>query len=436
MGVTNAAGQAAINAGITGAGVGLLTGQSLKDSVKSGLIAGAIQGGITGASKGFGAQVPGMANAPGGPEIPGGAETPKPVTPGEVSKQIQTGGTPASPDPLGDFIKQNDQMRQMANTPAAPAATGLSRIGGGIADIAQGNFGAGYDAIKGGVGDLYDKISPSAIQQQGAVDAMQTVQKQFPGVTQDQILNAPAGSVLANAYKAAMPGVFSTYGPMLATGLAVTGAMGGFKPNNPPPSALAEKLSGTPGEDLIKANPSKYITQNLPGVEYDTSGNIVGSKPWSPSATMADVRVPASSLGGGGQYNFASVQPPTGAMYTPGMGTLGQSPQVYQPYNTSAMYGNLMQPRYAAEGGIMAMPMQPQMGRGLASLAEGGYPRRTGQISGPGTEKSDSIPAMLSDGEFVMTAKAVRGAGKGSRRAGAKKMYALMHQLERNASRG
>lgn len=73
---------------------------------------------------------------------------------------------------------------------------------------------------------------------------------------------------------------------------------------------------------------------------------------------------------------------------------------------------------------------------GIASLAGNGYPRRTGQISGPGTETSDSIPAMLSDGEFVMTAKAVRGAGKGSRRAGAKKLYALMHQLERNASRG
>jgi hypothetical protein len=43
---------------------------------------------------------------------------------------------------------------------------------------------------------------------------------------------------------------------------------------------------------------------------------------------------------------------------------------------------------------------------------------------------------MLSDGEFVMTAKAVKGAGNGSRRAGAKKMYALMHQLERNAARG
>jgi hypothetical protein len=43
---------------------------------------------------------------------------------------------------------------------------------------------------------------------------------------------------------------------------------------------------------------------------------------------------------------------------------------------------------------------------------------------------------MLSDGEFVMTAGAVRGAGNGSRREGAKKMYALMHQLEQNAARG
>jgi hypothetical protein len=73
---------------------------------------------------------------------------------------------------------------------------------------------------------------------------------------------------------------------------------------------------------------------------------------------------------------------------------------------------------------------------GIASLRSGGYPRRTGQINGPGTATSDSIPAMLSDGEFVMTAKAVRGAGKGDRRAGAKRMYALMNQLEQNAARG
>ena len=56
-----------------------------------------------------------------------------------------------------------------------------------------------------------------------------------------------------------------------------------------------------------------------------------------------------------------------------------------------------------------------------------------GHLHGPGTGTSDSIPAKLSDGEFVMTAKAVRGAGNGDRNAGAKKMYQLMHQFEKRA---
>ena len=34
-----------------------------------------------------------------------------------------------------------------------------------------------------------------------------------------------------------------------------------------------------------------------------------------------------------------------------------------------------------------------------------------GEVDGPGTETSDSIPAMLSDGEFVFTAKAVKQLG-------------------------
>ncbi|MAK51537.1 hypothetical protein, partial [Marinobacter sp.] len=43
-----------------------------------------------------------------------------------------------------------------------------------------------------------------------------------------------------------------------------------------------------------------------------------------------------------------------------------------------------------------------------------------GAVNGPGTGTSDSIPAMLSDGEFVMTAKAVDGAG------GPAQMYRMM----------
>ena len=66
-----------------------------------------------------------------------------------------------------------------------------------------------------------------------------------------------------------------------------------------------------------------------------------------------------------------------------------------------------------------------------AGMAHGGsFPPRDGAIAGPGTETSDDIPAMLSDGEFVMTAQAVRGAGDGSRKQGMRRMYDMMRNFE------
>jgi hypothetical protein len=73
-------------------------------------------------------------------------------------------------------------------------------------------------------------------------------------------------------------------------------------------------------------------------------------------------------------------------------------------------------PRYNYGGGVQYFNQG-----GTVAMAEGGdmdatinienFPVKDGQIDGPGTEVSDDIPAMLSDGEFVMTAKAVKGAG-------------------------
>ena len=53
-----------------------------------------------------------------------------------------------------------------------------------------------------------------------------------------------------------------------------------------------------------------------------------------------------------------------------------------------------------------------------------------GASFGPGTGTSDDIPAMLSDGEFVVTAKAVENLGGGDRMLGARKMYQMMNQLD------
>ena len=82
-------------------------------------------------------------------------------------------------------------------------------------------------------------------------------------------------------------------------------------------------------------------------------------------------------------------------------------------------------------------PIYPQYVEPVQSVAHGGemqnFPRRTGYVGGAGTETSDSIPAMLSDGEFVMNAKAVRGAGGGSRQRGVRKMYDMMRAFEGGA---
>ena len=66
-------------------------------------------------------------------------------------------------------------------------------------------------------------------------------------------------------------------------------------------------------------------------------------------------------------------------------------------------------------------------------LKQGGFPRKNGKIAGPGTETSDDIPAMLSDGEFVINSRTVRGlgqamGGKGkqdTRDRGSKFLYSL-----------
>ena len=114
------------------------------------------------------------------------------------------------------------------------------------------------------------------------------------------------------------------------------------------------------------------------------------------------------------------------------LGYRGVPGQMYANYNVDDKTGALS-PRNARNGGII-------------SLAEGGetnFPRKNGQIAGPGTERSDDIPAMLSDGEFVVNAKAVRGIGrlfngkikdkKNARREGARAMYALQRAGEKAA---
>ena len=72
------------------------------------------------------------------------------------------------------------------------------------------------------------------------------------------------------------------------------------------------------------------------------------------------------------------------------------------------------------QGGLMDLG-----GLEMDFRAEGGF------VPIGAKEKADDVPARLSKNEFVMTADAVRGAGNGSIKDGAQKMYNTMKELER-----
>lgn len=97
--------------------------------------------------------------------------------------------------------------------------------------------------------------------------------------------------------------------------------------------------------------------------------------------------------------------------------------------------------RRARDAVIFSRRPPPGFGEMLTYDPTLGY-AQGGAIEGPGTGTSDSIPATiyqdgkpvrkaaLSDGEFVMTAAAVKGAGNGSRERGISRMYELMRRFE------
>ena len=75
-------------------------------------------------------------------------------------------------------------------------------------------------------------------------------------------------------------------------------------------------------------------------------------------------------------------------------------------------------------------PVRPPVNPPITLAHGGDVHAGGGEVDGPGTGTSDSVPARLSDGEFVLTAKAVRGAGGGDRDLGAARLYDMMSELE------
>jgi len=222
----------------------------------------------------------------------------------------------------------------------------------------------------------------------------------FPGGADNSVSAVTGSQNYADAIKAgmspnqayqiaasSMPGTsfLAKYGPTAALGIGAMALAGGFKtPKTEQPNIpQGADFQGPTAQQLLAANPEKYGVGNLDPYQY---------VPKDPNFSAT------SKVVGSPGYTQVAAQRP-----------IARVPNLIDYY-----YGR--QPVRAAAGGIMSTSA---------------YKRVHGPVHGPGTGTSDSIPAKLSDGEFVMTAKAVRGAGNGDRMAGAKKMYQMMRELEK-----
>ena len=98
----------------------------------------------------------------------------------------------------------------------------------------------------------------------------------------------------------------------------------------------------------------------------------------------------------------------------------------FTPINPSTAI-DIFNRRYGVKkGGMMDVPVRTNS-EGVRELDY----RKTGGFVPIGVkEKADDVPAMLSKNEFVFTADAVRGAGDGSIKKGAQRMYDTMKKLE------
>jgi len=263
---------------------------------------------------------------------------------------------------------------------------------------------------------------------------------------------AAKGSFMKTALKYGLPalGIASATGmfdPIPASEIDIEG----FDETDTSETRLAENpdkysvgVPDTASPGYIAPSQAIYSGQPLTTAAYLPSQGTYN--PIVPSATYASLTpsgagtntgtiVPSS----GGVGTYVPPAPVVIPGYDPGVtgmrpaplyGVDAQGNPIYTPYADPIMPASYVQPevQMAAAGGPMTMNRQGQRNMALEQ-----FPRRTGQIQGPGTETSDDIPAMLSDGEFVMTAQAVRGAGNGSREQGFKKMYDIMRAFEGGA---
>lgn len=272
------------------------------------------------------------------------------------------------------------ELELLQTGPQQPAPVATAQIPGGL--VTPENMPAGFrqsvkDAFTSEGGTFIEDMKKAFLPRRvTAADYFPTTEA-FEAATAEQLTLATAKATAANAAAGLTEGIggmVRQFGPGFAAGTGILAATGGFEQ---PEMEIPLPYGGVTGQQLLDENPELY-----------RAGSVQYAVPGTTTTAAAPTTV-----------------------YTPYV-QLPRAP-VMQPAPPPMVSAPII--RQAADGGAMTRE---------------NFPRQNGAIDGPGTGTSDDIPAMLSDGEFVFTAKAVRGAGDGNRDNGVRKMYQIMRQFE------
>lgn len=212
--------------------------------------------------------------------------------------------------------------------------------------------------------------------------------------------------------------------PWLTAGgaLAVAGALDGGGDDQQPPDWTGNL---PPGFNDPLPNLS-FDRELMPAQDYFRYGRASGSQPGEamffdpnvipstdPQAAAGAGTGPLPGLGGvpgGGQYPL-----PGGRGYGGNIrrGVLQAQGWTYDPTT------NMMFP----PAGVNTQPVPAALGGLIQKYQEGGH------VRGPGTGRSDEIPAVLSDGEYVIDSESVALLGDGSTDAGARRLDEMRKNL-------
>ena len=327
-----------------------------------------------------------------------------------------------------------DVAKGRANPLALLSVAGPLKVGQGIGESITAIKDAGSGSFLSGLGKSFSK---------GFGDLRSGIGSLIENPTQTLANLARGATGVQSLPQTATPAVtIETLSPMIkqmqASGLddaqittAISSTPGLENVLNPTGGGIVSRIAEyiLPGED------DKGLVSNLAGSVVDEEGGLSSLAKLGLAGTaatklgqlaMEEARkdrgvplTPLTTMDAAGRYNIEAEIARRMGLPAPNPVEFGLQPRfptlsgaqagprreaVISPYVQQAAMGGAIMPMMYAEGGAVAMQEGGEMNPNE-------FPRMDGDINGPGTETSDDIPAMLSDGEFVMTGRAVRGAG-------------------------